>query len=342
MNRAMNQSAVLFVLALFTSDTVCARDVARPPDRSLDIYAAPAQRVDIGGRALNLRCSGSGSPTVLLDIGQGMTSMSWHKVQPLIARTNRVCSYDRAGYGFSDPGPLPRTAQAEADDLYALVHAAKLDTPLVLVGHSMAGYIVRLYASAHPADVAALVLVDPVSETLAQDAPDYAAREAATSAESTDYARHCAEAARKGELRANTRAAQACVPPPIPGLSRRLSNSIRQRYREVAMWETGVSERDSDVANIAAVKSMPPINPTIPVIVLSAGDDRAWVAPSDRSIAAAAYLKGHQRIAAASSRGLVVIVPGASHDIQEQRPDAIVTAVRRLSAPASSQRSAHH
>lgn len=303
-----------------------------PADVSLDFYAEPGQLVDIGGgRKLNLRCSGSGAPTVVLDIGTGMTSMSWRKVQPLIAATHRVCSYDRAGFAFSDPGPLPRTAQAEANDLYALVHAAKLETPLILVGHSRASFIARLYASAHPADIAGLVLVDPGSETLDADAPAYAKTEAKIIAENNEFTRKCADAARKGDLAKATPAAQECVPGAIPGLSQKLSASIRDRYRRLSWWEASLSERESDAANVAAVKAAR-LPKDIPLVVLSAEGGRDWVPATEREAADAAYTKAHQRITAQSSRGVVVTVDKASHDIQESRPDAIADAVERIGA----------
>jgi pimeloyl-ACP methyl ester carboxylesterase len=302
------------------------------PDASFDFYAEPGQLVDIGGgRKINLRCSGNGGPTVVLDIGSSMTSMSWRKVQPLIAAKQRVCSYDRAGFAFSDAGPMPRTALAEADDLYALVHAAKLETPIVLVGHSRASFIARLYASAHPADIAGLVLVDPVSETLADDAAAYAKSEAKVIAENNEFARKCADAARKGELDKDTPAAKECVPGPIPGMSQKLSDSIRNRYRSAAWWEAAASESDaaSDAANVAAVKDAP-LPKDLPVIVLSAEGGRDWVAAEQRAAADAAYLKAHKRIAAQTSQGIFVSVDKASHDIQESRPDAIADAVARM------------
>jgi pimeloyl-ACP methyl ester carboxylesterase len=122
--RALPIAAV--TLASLSSLACAAADLAPPiADLSLDVYAEPARLVDIGGgRRLNLRCSGGGTPTVILESGQGMSSMAWRKLQPLAAKTRRVCAYDRAGLGFSDAGPLPRSAQAEADDLYALVGAA--------------------------------------------------------------------------------------------------------------------------------------------------------------------------------------------------------------------------
>jgi len=322
--------------ALVPATTHAQTKAAPPPDRSLDIYAKPGRLVDIGGgRHLNLRCSGSGTPTVLLDGGQGTTSMSWRKVQPLLAATHRVCSYDRAGLGFSDAGPMPRTAQAEADDLRALVRAAKLDTPVILVGHSLASYIARLYAGAHPADVAALVLVDPVSETLAQDAPAFAELEATMSAQNSDYGRKCGEAARKGDLAKATPAEQACVPPAFPGLSQRLSDSIRQRYRSATYWETSLSERDADAANIAAVKAAAALDPRLPLVVLAADGTNDWVPAEQAELRKggdAGYAAGRERIARQSARGSVVAVAHSSHDIPEAQPAAVVQAVAAVSA----------
>jgi len=322
------------VLGIFGARSLQAAEPSPPPDTSLDFYAEPGQLVDIGGgRKINLRCSGSGAPTVVLDIGSSMTSMSWRKVQPLIAARQRVCAYDRAGFAFSDAGPMPRTAQREADDLYALVHAAKLATPIILVGHSRATYIARLYASAHAADIAGLVLVDPVSETLADDDAAYAKSEAKVIAENNAFARKCAEAARKGELAKDGPAAQGCVPGPIPGMSQKLSDSIRNRYRSAAWWEAAMSESEpaSDAANAASVKAAH-LPKDIPLIVLSAEGGRDWVAPEDRAAADAAYIKAHKRIAAQSSQGIFVPVAKASHDIQETRPDAIADAVAKIDA----------
>jgi pimeloyl-ACP methyl ester carboxylesterase len=325
-------AAAALMLGTFGCGAARADEPPTPADVSLDFYAEPGELVDIGGgRKLNLRCSGSGAPTVVLDIGTGMTSMSWRKVQPLIAAKHRVCSYDRAGFAFSDPGPPPRSAQAEANDLHALVHAAKLQTPLILVGHSRASYIARLYASAHPTDIAGLVLVDPGSETLATDAPAYAETEAKIIAENDAFSRKCADAAREGDLAKATPIAKECVPGAIPGLSQKLGDSIRDRYRRPSWWETLLSERDSDAANVAAVKATL-LPKDIPLIVLSADGGRDWVPAAERAAADEAYAKGHKRIAAQSSRGVVVTVDKGSHDIQEKRPDAIADAVEQIDA----------
>jgi pimeloyl-ACP methyl ester carboxylesterase len=118
-------------------------------------------RVDIGGRALYVSCTGTGTPTVVLEAGGGNTADTWAQVQPEIARFTRVCSYDRAGLGQSDPAPTGvRTVQDSVDDLHALLAAADISGPIVLAGHSFGGLIVRLYASQYPNEVAGLVLVD--------------------------------------------------------------------------------------------------------------------------------------------------------------------------------------
>ncbi len=149
-------------LAFATFTCFAAEPAASPADPALAIYAKPATRVDIGGaRTLNLRCSGEGAPGVMLESGATADSMAWHKVQPAIAKSTRVCAYDRAGFGFSDDGPLPRDLDADAKDLHALIHAAKIAAPVVLVGHSLGTNIVRHYAEKYPADVDGSVRVDP-------------------------------------------------------------------------------------------------------------------------------------------------------------------------------------
>jgi hypothetical protein len=103
----------------------------------------PGKRFDAGGYKMHIDCTGEGSPTVILDSGLGDTYVSWRKVQPQIAKFARVCSYDRAGLGYSDSSSQPRTSKVIATELHALLQAAGIAPPYVLVGHSMAGFNVR-------------------------------------------------------------------------------------------------------------------------------------------------------------------------------------------------------
>jgi pimeloyl-ACP methyl ester carboxylesterase len=146
---------------------------AEPPHRitRLELSEPPAppsptgRRVDVGGRSLFLDCSGTGNPTVVLE---GGLSTDWAAVQPAVASFTRVCSYDRpdSPASHSDPTPL-RSAQEVVDDLRALLTAAGEVGPYVLVGHSLGGLYVQLYAYQHPDEVAGLVLVDPTPEDFA-------------------------------------------------------------------------------------------------------------------------------------------------------------------------------
>jgi pimeloyl-ACP methyl ester carboxylesterase len=124
-------------------------------------YPPPGQMIDVGGYRLHINCIGTGSPTVVIDAGLGDWSASWSSsVQPQAASTTRVCTYDRAGMGFSEPGPLPRTAGRFAEELHTLLQRAEIPGPYVLAGHSTGGFTARRFAADYPAEVAGVVLID--------------------------------------------------------------------------------------------------------------------------------------------------------------------------------------
>ena len=125
-----------------------------------EIYARPGQLVPSDGTRLNLYCTGSGSPTVVFDSGWEDWAPVWTIVQPEVAKWTRACSYDRAGAGFSDPGPMPRTSVRIADELRRALHNARIQGPYILVGHAFGGDNVRTFAARYPAEVAGLVLVE--------------------------------------------------------------------------------------------------------------------------------------------------------------------------------------
>jgi pimeloyl-ACP methyl ester carboxylesterase len=124
-------------------------------------YPPPGELVDVGGYRLHVHCIGQGSPTVILDhLGEG-TSSQWAWVQSELSNVTRVCAYDRAGFGWSDPGPAPRDALGSSRELQILLRNASIDGPYVLVRHSYGVNVARLYASEHPDEVGGMVLVDP-------------------------------------------------------------------------------------------------------------------------------------------------------------------------------------
>jgi hypothetical protein len=123
---------------------------------------APGRLLQVDGHAMHLWCAGSGARAVLLVSGNVSYSLDWTLVQPALSNTTRVCSYDRAGLGWSEPNPGPRTASRIADELAALIAASGEQPPFVVVGHSYGGIIARLFVARQRADVAGLVLVDAV------------------------------------------------------------------------------------------------------------------------------------------------------------------------------------
>jgi pimeloyl-ACP methyl ester carboxylesterase len=155
--------AVLLILLL-------AGAIYEPLAESADAkaYPPPGKMVDVGGYRLHLNCTGSGSPTVVIESGWGDSSAGWGWVQPEVAKTTRVCSYDRAGMGWSEASPQPRTAREFAIELHTLLAKANEPGPYVLVGHSMGGYTLRVYAHDYPEEVAGVVFVDPQNLSAAQ------------------------------------------------------------------------------------------------------------------------------------------------------------------------------
>lgn len=126
-------------------------------------YPPPGQLVDVGGYRLHINCTGTGGPTVVIEAGLGDWSTGWGFVQTEVAKTTRVCTYDRAGWGWSDEGPLPRDAAQFARELHTLLHNAEVPGPYVLVGHSLGGLGVRVFVHEYASEVAGVVLIDSMT-----------------------------------------------------------------------------------------------------------------------------------------------------------------------------------
>lgn len=127
-------------------------------------FPPPGKLYDVGGYRMHLNCTGQGQPTIVLDAGLGGGSIDWGTVQPELSRFTRVCSFDHAGAGWSDPGPQPRDGAQKVRELHSLLIAANITGPYVMAGHSLGGLTTQLYASEFPGDVAGVVLVDSSHE----------------------------------------------------------------------------------------------------------------------------------------------------------------------------------
>ena len=139
-----------------------------------DIFLRPGQLVGADGATLNLYCSGMGSPTVVLDAGHQDWAPAWAVIQPQLASWTRVCSFDRPGYGFSPPGPMPRTSKRIVTELHDALHKLGIAGPYILAGHAYGTTNMRTFADLYTDEVEGLVLIDPDPDA---DTPEQAARE---------------------------------------------------------------------------------------------------------------------------------------------------------------------
>lgn len=324
---------------------------AEAPPLSPDIarqYIQPHDRIDIGdGRRLNLFCMGEGARTVLFDSGGSDWSVIWALVQPELARDARVCTYDRAGLGYSDPAEGPRSPFAVVEDMHALIHAARLRTPLVLVGHSLGGFNVKLYAALYPEDVAGLVLVDPSEERSGErmraflrsrsGAPLTARLEllALTGIDGlmARY-RRCAELARERALDPASDDYRRCSDPVRPPLGPLIA-AERQRIQVTPAYQQAQA---SEILNSLYGDPLP--DPTYaslfvpgsfgdrPMIVLTHGLYNA-ADPLDAADFAG-MVELHRESAALSRRGRQRVVPDTHHNIEIDAPQAVVEAVREV------------
>lgn len=302
-------------------------------------YMHAQQLVDIGGRRLNLYCTGHGAPTVILDTDGDDTTLEWRYVQSAVAKQTRVCSYDGAGLGFSDPGPGPRDAESFANDLHNLVTRAHTPTPYVLVGFSLSGLFDRLYADRFGSDVAGMVLVDPTvvrrNERLAALAP--ALKGAADTRGFVAWLQACRDAAAHDQLREGTTIFSQCIWPTGPGDERLPSNVrhvLQQRWLRPKAWQDMMDEAqsgDNDDAEITRAQQpygdMPLTILTPDVQIDLAGLPLTTL--QAKSVVTA-YDSWEADIAKLSSRGSAFIIAGSSHDIAQDRPAAITSAIDEI------------
>jgi pimeloyl-ACP methyl ester carboxylesterase len=229
-------------------------------------YAPPGRMIVVDGRAMHLLCAGAnldGRPTVILEQGGGGNVLGWFLVQPEVARFTRVCAYDRAGQGWSAPGPLPRDGAHIAGDLRALLAAAGETGPYVLAGHSYGGIFIRAFASQYPGDVAGLVLLDSAHPDQWTRAPEGRARYAA---DTRLYAAARALAA-FGLLRLG--------PNPFAAVPAEWPAEFQAEWRALvssnAFWAATAAESRAILDTMAQLRAARPLPARLPLAVVTAG-----------------------------------------------------------------------
>lgn len=296
-------------------------------------YIEPAHLVDIGGRKMNIYCVGHGSPTVVFDAGLGDQIRAWAMVQPAIARVTRACSYDRAGLGFSDPSDRPGTAANAVDDLHRLLLAASIKRPYVLVGHSLGGMYLQLFADHYRSDVAGMVLVDPVSD---EQARRYNALDPSMTKQNAAFVENirtqCLPAAHKGFVK-GSKLFKQCVDQPDPHFSDAFNDAFVANHSTPKYFQAAWSEW-ANVFSVSSnqVRAARCSYGDMPLVVLSRAPFPLQPHETQAMRDAKNYLwvELHDDIASLSTRGVNEIVPGTGHYIQFDRPASVIDAVRHV------------
>jgi len=312
--------------------------------QSLIPYASSANVVTLpDGREVGFTCMGEGSPTVILIAGMGdFAGMAWGNVQPGMAKTTRVCAWDRPGWGLSDGAEGKHTVATSAAALEAALGTGAIPGPYVMVGHSLGGYESMLFADRHPDKVAGLVLVDSsfpdqfeVRNRLGLPVPDPETGPPA-------IFRSCAAAIREGRAKVGGPDPENCVtyPPFFPpelaqALGEKVGNPIQ--YETMASFMATFAEGSTIVINPARNYG------DMPLIVLTATDNTFPGMTDEQRAEQAAFEiewnRAHLELATLSSRGINARVPGANHYIQRSKPQVVIDAVEAVVAEA---RSASH
>jgi pimeloyl-ACP methyl ester carboxylesterase len=291
--------------------------------------------IDIGGRTLNISCSGEGRPAVILESAGG-PGYVWTAIQKQIAEFSTACWYDRAGEGWSDPGPYPRTGVNIAGDLHELLLRSELPPPYVLVGYSFGGLIVRIYNGAHPNEVAGMVLVDSAYEDEPQRAPKFYLASSAPR-----YLWHplhglAQMSARFGLLRltqptsAHSNQSRLTVQQTVQALR-------RQPKAMATEITTGIVVPESYQQARAAARVG-----NIPLVVLTAGKPQPWHdAEMDRQAAAYQQIwirEMQAKLVNLSTRGRQIVLEKSDHGILTEAPEAVVAAVKEVVREANSEK----
>jgi pimeloyl-ACP methyl ester carboxylesterase len=305
-----------------------------PPAFDPAPYLHAQQMVDIGGRRLNLYCTGSGSPTVVLDANESDDTSDWRFVQPLLAKRTRACSYDRAGFGFSDPGPFPRDAAAYVSDLRALLQKAPIARPFVLVGYSSSTLSARLYAERHLDDLAGLVLVEPDIED--QEKALFAVAPALQPGFEQGFAaaKACTAATERGGLKPHTQLYDVCTSQD-PQLPASLKAVVAKRQLRPEWWRAYNSDQTSDrTISTAEVRNEQRQYGNLPLAVVVAADafPGDWPLPADQRRAEREFMRKFTApLATYSSIGSRVEVEGCSHgDIATHCASSVAAAIDKV------------
>jgi pimeloyl-ACP methyl ester carboxylesterase len=295
-------------------------------------FSKPHQLIDIGGRKLNLHCSGSGPLTVVFDAPSTDAGWSWVGVQPEIAKRTRACVYDRAGLGFSDPSPRTGISGHAVEDLHALLGKAGIAPPYVMVGTSYGGANVQLYAYRYPAEVKGLVLVEPQHEDETERLDKVVQGKLKQFyAQQNEMEKACAAQAEKGFQPEHLK---QCIGEVPSQFGPELAKAYLAVMSSAKQWRAATSEDFNFDQGGDQLRAARRSFGDMPVVVLTRGVSPFAVPGKPQSAMNKAFenenRKMHKEVAALSTRGSERVVPGTGHIIQADKPQAVVKAINEV------------
>jgi pimeloyl-ACP methyl ester carboxylesterase len=298
----------------------------------------PGQLVDLGGHRLHVLCTGAGAPTVVVENGLGDFSFDWALVQQRVEKVTRICTYDRAGYAWSDPGPRPRSFAQLNLELRDALEKLGEKPPYVLVGHSFGGPVIRSFAARYPALVAGMVLVDSVFEDQRVIIQGKAVRlRGGATGKPAPPAR---ETMTEADRPALPHDAGTAVPPPNARKLDPLYERLPAEEQRMQLWAQALpgiddaenSQREWSTESLAAMHAAPQAGTLgdLPLLVMT----REKGGYSDRLDIPAADLErerlaGQAGLVRLSRKGRQVVVP-AGHNMEIEAPDAVADAIREV------------
>jgi pimeloyl-ACP methyl ester carboxylesterase len=291
-------------------------------------YPAPGKLVDIGGLRLHINCTGAGSPTVILEAGPNDSSLIWQLVQPEISRFTRVCSYDRAGFGWSNPPNKPRTSSNIADELERLLIRAAVPGPYVLVGHDFGTLDLRVFTARHRQQVAGMVFVDSVHPDMHHRPPfNVAAQSTITNV----YYRVMPWTVPLGVPRILGWCRDNFTFPNQPSEWARFAPEAAAQYCRLQSWRTEMAQVTDEDGSLAATTG--PFG-DMPLVVLShdpqVNDFGGFFSPADLIKAESAWMEMQEELRGLSSRSKRIVAKGSFHWVQIYRPELLVAVVREI------------
>jgi pimeloyl-ACP methyl ester carboxylesterase len=296
-------------------------------------YEKPQRLVTIGsGQRLNIYCTGIGSPTVVFDSGLGEKTANWGLIQPAVTKRTRACSYDRAGLGFSDPPNRSSTSANMVDDLHRLLHAARIPPPFILVGHSLGGMNIKLYAETYLSEVSGLVFVDPSHEDLGKGAWKIDPESEKTYAPYMEALHRCLEA-KPEDFVAGSELVKNCGPFQDSHYSATINTIEMERGRQHERMQARISEQEN-VWFTSADQVRAAYRPlgAIPIIVLTheAFPRGPAETQEQRDAKNQLWLTLHEHIAAMSTRGNRITVEKSGHYIQFEQPQVVIDSIFKV------------